>query len=668
MAILAMKRVFIYALKKNRKAILELLQILGIVEVEDFPLNEALEKVDTSKSRALFENSSNQLEKAISILKKHIKEKPSVFKALKGRKYISLKDYNKFAKDCEEVIKLANRIIFLQKEIDEKRAEYIKLGNQLEALAPWMDLDIPMNFKGSRLTRAFIGSLEGKKNSSDILAEFEKKLPEIKSLHLEVISNSAEQTCIFLLSRDKDEKKIEPFLRQMGFAYPSSPSKLPPRECRILLEKQMLSIKMQIEAAEKEIKTYKGECSAFEFMIDYYQSRAEKYSIIHRLAHTKHTFILRAYLPERDCEYLEKKLKAEFEVEVTFETPGKDEDVPVLLHNNAFAESLESVTESYSLPGKEEVDPTGIMSIFYYFLFGLMLSDAMYGFLMASGCMFILKKFKNLENSFKKSLQMFCYCGISTMFWGIMFGSYFGDAIDVIAATFFHKNIEVPSIWFFPVKEPMRLLSFSFAIGIIHVFTGLGIKFYQLVRAKKYLDAVYDVVFWYLLVGGGVAYMLSVEMFKNMLKINFILPDYIGKIATICALVGAVGIVLTAGRESRSLFKRVLKGFYGLYNVSGYLSDILSYSRLLALGLTTGVIASVFNKMGSMAGSGPVGIILFTFVFIIGHSLNMGINLLGAYVHTNRLQFVEFFGKFYEGGSRKFSPFCPKVKYYKIGV
>ncbi len=127
-----------------------------------------------------------------------------------------------------------------------------------------------------------------------------------------------------------------------------------------------------------------------------------------------------------------------------------------------------------------------------------------------------------------------------------------------------------------------------------------------------------------------------------------------------------MGIIATSGRESRSPVKRLLKGLYGLYNVSGYLSDILSYSRLLALGLATGVIATVFNQMGSMLGGGVVGAVFFTLVFIIGHAMNLAINLLGAYVHTNRLQYVEFFGKFYEGGGRKFEPFAAKTKYFKV--
>ena len=198
---------------------------------------------------------------------------------------------------------------------------------------------------------------------------------------------------------------------------------------------------------------------------------------------------------------------------------------------------------------------------------------------------------------------------------------------------------------------------FSFLVGIIHLFAGLGAQFYQLAKQGKWLDAIYDVVFWYLLVGGAIIYLLSMQMFADMVALSFTLPASVGTAGIIAAGIGAVGIVLTSGRSSKSIGKRFLKGLYGLYGVSSYLSDILSYSRLLALGLATGVIASVFNQMGAMPGNNPLGVIIFIFAFVVGHTLNIGINVLGAYVHTNRLQFVEFFGKFFEGGGRKFAPF-----------
>ncbi|MEE0930348.1 MAG: V-type ATPase 116kDa subunit family protein, partial [Acutalibacteraceae bacterium] len=209
----------------------------------------------------------------------------------------------------------------------------------------------------------------------------------------------------------------------------------------------------------------------------------------------------------------------------------------------------------------------------------------------------------------------------------------------------------------------MTVLMFCFLFGLIHLFVGLAMKAYMCIKAKRYLDVIYDVISWYLFVGGGILALLSTDILRSMT--GFVLPAFFLPIGSIMAIIGVLIILFFAGRGS-SPVKRALKGIYGIYGITSYLSDLLSYSRLLALGLATGVIAQVFNQIGTMLGGGVAGALLFTVVFIIGHSLNIGINALGAYVHTNRLQFVEFFGKFYEGGGSKFTPFKINTKNYKI--
>ena len=403
------------------------------------------------------------------------------------------------------------------------------------------------------------------------------------------------------------------------------------------------------------------------FVGDYYTMRAEKYGVLNGLMQSKRVFFITGYVPADKASGLEKLLSDRYEVVVEFSEPEDEDDVPVLLHNNGFAAPVEGVIESYSLPGKGELDPSMVVALFYYVLFGLMLSDAAYGLIMIAGTAYCLKKFKNMEEGMKKFMKMFMYCGISTTFWGFMFGSFFGDAVNVIATTFFNRpDIRLAPLWFEPVSLPMKMLVFSFLLGIIHLFTGLGIKFYSCLKGGSLMDGIYDAIFWYMLVGGGILYLLTMSMFTEMLGLTFTLPAAVGTVAAVLAMVGLVGIILTSGRESKSWFKRILKGLYGAYGVTSYLSDILSYSRLLALGLATGVISTVFNKMGSMLGNSIPGVIVFILVFLIGHSLNLAINALGAYVHTNRLQFVEFFGKFYEGGGRKFEPFAIHTKYYKV--
>lgn len=322
--------------------------------------------------------------------------------------------------------------------------------------------------------------------------------------------------------------------------------------------------------------------------------------------------------------------------------------------------------ESYGLPKRGEFDPTTIMSFFYVFFFGMMLSDAAYGAIIAVACFVLLKKFPRMSRGMYQSIKMFMYCGISTLIWGILFGGYFGNIVDIVSQKFFGTTITVPALWFIPLNDPMKLLMYSMLFGMIHLFVGLGIKGYMCLKEKKIMDFFCDVVLWFMLLIGLILMLLPSEIFSSISQIQIVFPDAVNLVAKGLAIAGAVGILLMSGRDKKNPALRLALGAYDLYNITGWLSDVLSYSRLLALGLATGVIASVINQMGSMLPNNIAGVILFLVIFVIGHTLNLAINLLGAYVHTNRLQFVEFFGKFYEGGGRAFHPFTPDTKYVDV--
>ena len=667
MAVMPMQRIGIYALKSRRKPILELIQRRGVVEIHAEKAEDAVfRQTDTAPAKARFENNTSTLQAALEALDKLEPEKKSLLAPLEGRTPIPLSRYEETASAAGKTLRAASRVNALWKKCADDRAEILRLEAQIRMLEPWSRLDISMRTTGTASTAAFIGSFPAEYTEDALKAEIARGAPEIDGVAVEVLSAGTQQTCAFLLCHASNGAKLEAFLRSIGFTYPADRSKKPPQARMQDLNARIEKLRAEIDGAEAEIRTYAALRGAMQYTIDYFSMRIEKYDVLGRLWQSPHVFVITGYIPAESAPALEKELTEKFEAYVELETPAEDEDVPVKLKNNAFAAPVEGVLESYSMPGRKEIDPSTLMAVFYYFLFGMMLSDAGYGLLMVIGCGIALAKFKNMEESLRKFLKMFLYCGISTVFWGAMFGSFFGDAVTVIGKTFFNADIAIPALWFTPLNEPMRLLLFSFLIGVIHLFAGLGAQFYQLARQGLWKDAVFDVVFWYMLVGGGILYLLSMQMFADMVSLGFTLPAAVGTAGAIAAGIGAVGIVLTAGRESRSPFKRLLKGLYGLYGVSSYLSDILSYSRLLALGLATGVIASVFNQMGAMLGNSPAGVAVFVFAFLVGHTLNLGINVLGAYVHTNRLQFVEFFGKFFEGGSRKFNPFSAKTKYFKI--
>ncbi len=667
MAVMPMQRIGIYALKSRRKPILELIQRRGVVEIHAEKAEDAVfRQTDTAPAKARFENNTSTLQAALEALNKLEPEKKSLLAPLEGRTPIPLSRYEETAGAAGKTLRAASRVNALWKKCADDRAEILRLEAQIRMLEPWSRLDVSMRTTGTASTAAFIGSFPAEYSEEALKAEIARGAPEIDGVAVEVLSAGTQQTCAFLLCHASNGAKLEAFLRSIGFTYPADRSKKPPQARMQDLNARIEKLRAEIDGAEAEIRTYAALRGAMQYTIDYFSMRIEKYDVLGRLWQSPHVFVITGYIPAESAPALEKELTEKFEAYVELETPAEDEDVPVKLKNNAFAAPVEGVLESYSMPGRKEIDPSTLMAVFYYFLFGMMLSDAGYGLLMVIGCGIALAKFKNMEESLRKFLKMFLYCGISTVFWGAMFGSFFGDAVTVIGKTFFNADIAIPALWFTPLNEPMRLLLFSFLIGVIHLFAGLGAQFYQLARQGLWKDAIFDVVFWYMLVGGGILYLLSMQMFADMVSLGFTLPAAVGTAGAIAAGIGAVGIVLTAGRESRSPFKRLLKGLYGLYGVSSYLSDILSYSRLLALGLATGVIASVFNQMGAMLGNSPAGVAVFVFAFLVGHTLNLGINVLGAYVHTNRLQFVEFFGKFFEGGSRKFNPFSAKTKYFKI--
>lgn len=660
-----MSRIYIYGSKKDRKAVLEYLQrrqILDISEPDAENEKFGFSNINTSESQSEFLRDSQLGEKALEILDESVPEKKGMLSSLNGREELSAEQYYSYVDDIPEVLRIVNKITELSALKAQKQGDIIRCRTVIEELKPWILLDSPIEGEKTRSTVSITGVFGDSLTAEEILSRYYAN-EDAPPLHLEVINTFPQQTYVFALCKTSYAQKCESILREIGFSRPKASYHGIPAEEIKKQEKLIEQLESEIAKTEDEIKSYAGARSAIRFMSDYYSMRAEKYDVLSRLSQRNRVFVISGYVPQSISKDLCAALEHNYSVAAELEEP--EDDAPVLLKNAYVTEPVETVVKTFAMPARGEIDPTSIMAFFYYVFFGLMLSDAAYGLLMVIGCSVALTKFKNMEIGMRKSLRMFMYCGISTTFWGIMFGSYFGDAVAVVSSTFFGREVTIPPVWFEPVKDPMRMLMFSFLLGIIHLFTGLGVKLYQCIKAKDYMSALTDCIFWYMLVGGGIVYLFHVDMFLSMAGLGVKLPAIWANTAAIIAAAGALGIILLTAR-SGGAGKRLAKGAYALYGVTSWLSDILSYSRLLALGLATGVIATVFNKMGSMFGGGIVGAIIFILVFAVGHTLNIGVNLLGAYVHTNRLQFVEFFGKFYEGGGREFKPFAANTKYYKF--
>lgn len=645
-----MKKIEIIALLTDSKKIIELLQRRGIIEPQKIQDDELI-RMDTRVCINQFEKNRELAQQALGILNERTHFKPPLTASLSGKREYERHAFGEKTTILESTLRVCGDILDNERRINDLKNEISHIEVNTDELRKWEKLDIPPDFGGTKETSCFIGTVNNRKNMEYILGELQD------SAYIETVSSIKEQTNIVVICHRDDKENTVSVLRHGGFARISEADGNSVSEVIAKNEEKVAGLKKSISDCEQAIVATQGERENIEFVIDYLSIRCDKYKALNDLAMTETTFMLEGYIPEKYAQKLVDELEGRFTVVITLTDPEEDDDVPVMLENSKFSAPVESITEMYALPNKRDVDPTSVMAFFYYLFFGMMLSDAGYGIVMVLVTSIVLHKFK-LEDKMQKTMRMFQYSGISTVFWGALFGSWFGDLPQTVAKQFFGKEIGSLALWFEPLEDPIKLLVFSFGLGIAHLFWGLAVNFKKLWKEGKKADAIFDVIPIYLAV-------LGVAPLAAGILIS--VPESLKHIGKYLAIVGAALIVLTSGRSSKSIIARFAGGLYGLYNTAtGYLSDILSYSRLLALGLATGSIASVINLIGTMPSNMAVKAVMFTVVFIVGHTANMAINLLGAYVHTDRLQFVELFSKFYEGGGRKFEPLGVNTKYIKF--
>ena len=295
------------------------------------------------------------------------------------------------------------------------------------------------------------------------------------------------------------------------------------------------------------------------------------------------------------------------------------------------------VTRLYSVPRREELDPTPYMAPFFFIFFGLCMADVGYGVILSLLALFISRKLK-LAGMGKQLVDLLFLGGIASVVFGVILGGYWGDLFGLAP------------LWFNPLEDPITMLIFCFILGLFHIYFGMGIQAYRNIKAGKPLDALLDQVIW-------IVFLTSLILIA--------IPQF-SAVAKWIVIAGAALLILTQGRRQKGLLKKFFSGLGSLYGITGYLSDVLSYSRLLALSLSTAVIATVINVMGKLMAGSLIGYLFMALILAGGHLFNMLIGVLGAYVHTSRLQYIEFFGKFFEGGGRVFRPFRVTNKFVDI--
>ncbi len=415
-----------------------------------------------------------------------------------------------------------------------------------------------------------------------------------------------------------------------------------------IIEQNNLAIKKLQHKDEIKIKhtlLYSKYYDDFKTLYDVQGLDIEKSTAELDFVKTKNTFILEGWVAESAYEAIESKLKEKTEmIVITSSKPTENDTPPTLVKNNAVVRPFEAITNNYSAPAYGELDPNSAMSIFFFIFFGIMLGDAGYGLALSIAC-FVGLKFLKLDTGMKQMLLLFGICGFSGIIFGLIFGGIF--AIDSV----------VP-IWFNPLDEPIMMLIFSLALGAVHLLVGYSIKMVKKMRAGHPIDGLFDAIFMYLLFG-GIA-LLAIPM-----ALETTLP--LATIGAVLLILSIIGMVLTNGRNAPTIGGKISGGLGSLYGLINIFSDVLSYSRLFGLALSSAAIGMAFNLIGQMLFAIPVvGYVIGGIVLVVLHAFNFALALLSAYVHNMRLQYLEFYGKFYEGDGRLFAPLGENTTYVRF--
>lgn len=656
MAVVEMRKLTVIGLNSSRNPFIHELMHLGVVEInsqegvvsdEDWmpDIFRTSNSADVSRLEADIIRVSTALE---AIGKYDTAKKPLLI----TRKEMGRSEFTALLNATQTETELnVDKAVFAYKNITDGQNEINRLRSLIAGLQPWLRLDIPLEMNETEFACVVYGTTGAKTDSGQLMAAVLEGTP---SAIVQEVSADKQQKYFSIICLKEEKDALYEALRPFNFSAVSmADQKGTPAEATHHYEKEIEAIEAKIAENEKVLAALSTARKNIEFLYDSLVMRRDRARIVGDMLSTDAVFYFDGWMPAKAQPEIEALLK-EYEFFYDIQIPEEEEEVPVLLHNSSVATPFEAVTNMYSLPSRKDIDPTTILAPFYFIFFGMMLSDAAYGIILSVLCAFVLKKYKP-EGTIYKMFKMFFYCGISTFIWGALFGGWFGNFFTVAAATLFGKELVINPIWFNPMDNPMKLLIFSLILGAIHLFVGMGIQAYMSIRDGHPVDAICDIGLWYVLLIGLVLFGVGGSVAPALASA--------GKVMSI---VGVVGILLTGGRKKKGIFGKITGGLGSLYGITNYLSDILSYSRLLALGLATGVVAQVINTLGSLAGGGVVGAILLTVALVFGTIFNLAINALGAFVHSCRLQYVEFFGKFYTGGGREFRPFERKTKYIKI--
>ena len=649
--IVSMKRLTLVGIRQEETDILRALQKIGAVELISVTAaddgGEGAKRLDEAAERI------SRFTESLSAIKPYAK-KPGFLAPAREEKLEKMFADVGEAETASEYI----RAILEEKKQIEARLE--KGKSTYAALVPWADMDQKMaDLVPTKFTHYFIGLVD---------PAGEAAILEQEAISAEFYGDSGNRAAI-LACHKEDARQVAGFLKTINWTDVVFPRmEGTPKEAMLALEQDEIAGEKRLIELQKELESCGVSADILENAADALLIERDSLAADTQVEKDTNLFRLEGWVRSDEMDKVEQALKSVTEAYYTeYRDPTEDETPPTVLKNDKFNTPFESLITLYSLPDARGIDATPYMTPFYIFLFGVMLSDTGYGLILSLGAWLFIK-LKKPTGGLRGLAMVLFWGGISTMIWGVLVGTFFGLDFDVIFGTADRFPLLID-----PTGNPVGMLLFCLLLGVIHLICGHLIKMKMCFADKDWQSAVFDNLSWVFVLAGLVlaALPMASTFFDPPLALGWFNALHLNTVGLVLLLAGAAMVLLFKGRDKKNPISRLASGLGGLYGATSYLSDILSYARLLALGIATGYLAMVFNTLCSMlmGGSGVmkvVGFLIAVVLLIALHMFSIAINTLGSFVHCARLQYVEFFSKFYEAGGRAFKPLQYKTKHVQI--
>lgn len=634
-----MKHLRLLGMESEREALLKAMQDMECVEISSIDGSEEALKSGFAKpdDKALMsaQEASRAYRTALASLDRFAPEKKGMFRKRQGVSRAAF-----FSAESEENARTAAETINKDtRRLGEIESERTKNEALRATLAPWLTVDAPLGGADGALA-VFFGTV-GLNVTDDALKALADSLDGL--LTWQQASSDRSLRYLLVMCHGSVKERALSALRDLGFSTVSFRGMTgTAKENDKTLAENLAALEKERQEIEQRIAGLGGKREALLEASDRAAIALRREEAKSRLVGTDKVFLLEGWLPADRCAEIEKTLKP-FTCAIETREPTEDEypQVPVQLKNNKLTRPLNMVTEMYSLPAYGTLDPNPLMAPFFILFYGIMMADMGYGLLMMIASVIISKKYRPKGTS-GELFSLLGLCGISTFIMGALTGGFFGDFLTQLVAIVSPGTVFALPKLFDPLDDLTMILIGSMALGMVQIVTGMAISLIEKCKRKKFLDAFFEEITWWIVFIGIALLALG----KGVAVL------YVG-----CALVLLGPIVQGKG------WGRLTGVFGSLYNhVTGYFGDILSYTRLMALMLAGSVIAQVFNMLAAMPGN----VIAFIIISMLGNAMNFGLNLLGCYVHDLRLQCLEFFNKFYVDGGKPFHPMTLDTEYVDL--